>query len=238
MKGQMPKMGLRVRAEAVVLGAVLVGALALGGCSIGPFGAPPSASTILKRAAAIQITSEEYTNTTSVIFLGTNTSTSFDVKFTANPKRTDIAFALRLITANTTGELINDAATNTVYEKVTLPLAHGGKWFTSDKYNIVQTASDIGPFVDFKGMQDVKLVGSATVNGVAVWHLSRVGRDDVGTFTENIYLAQSDYRPVKIVVTRADTQSAHNNTTTIVFKAINDSSISIALPPADQIASA
>lgn len=233
----MPKMRLRGRAEAVVLSAALAGTLALGGCSIGPFGAPPSVSTILQKAAAIQITSEDFTEAFSGLVVGTNTSAMYEVKHTTNPDRTDIAFDITSPAGHAVGEIINDAVTNTSYEKLGEPASSAsGKWAKTGKFDVFQTASDIGPYLDFKDDTDAKLVGADTVNGVAVWHLTRdVPGGDAGAVTEDMYFAQSDFKPVKIVVKAT---GANASTTTIVFKAINDSSISVALPPADQIASA
>lgn len=230
-------MSLRARAEAVVLGAALAGTLALSGCSIGPFGAPPSAATILQKAAAIQITSEDFTEAFSGVEGGQNTSGSYEVKHTTNPNRTDITFDITSPEGKAAGEVINDAATNTSYEKLTDPASSAsGKWVKTDKFDVLQTASDIGPYLDFKDDTNAKLAGADTVNGVAVWHLTRdVSGGDTGSATEDMYFAQSDFKPVKIVL---KVTGANASTTTIVFKAINDSSISISMPPADQITGA
>lgn len=231
MRGQMPKMRLRGRAELVLLGIGLTGTLALGGCGIGPFGTlgAPSVSTILQKASAIQITSEDFTEAFGGLVGGMNSSGSYEVKHTTNPDRTDITFDIISPNGKAVGEVINDGATNTSYEKLAEPASStSGKWLKTDKFDVFQTASDIGPYLDFKDDTNAKLAGADTVNGTAVWHLTRdIPGGNTGSVTEDLYFAQSGFKPVKIVIKATGTNAS---TTTIAFKAINDNSISISLP--------
>lgn len=220
------------RLEMLATVLVAAGALCLAGCGIGPFGAPPSVSTILQKAATVQIASEDYTEAFTGRMGGANTKYTYEVKQTTNPNRMDITFSIDGPEGLVAGEAIHDAATNTSYEKLAQsPAGATGKWFETDKFDALQTSADIGPLMDFKDDTDAAVVGADSVGGQSVWHLTRHNSGDtVGNATEDLFFAQSDFKPVKIVVT---TSGADAGTLTIIFKAINDPSISISLPPTD-----
>lgn len=232
----------RLRALWLLL-ALLLGALVIAGCGVSGAGgiggaaptATPSASAILQKASAFKLTSGDIAMTFNGTSDGKTITGTFDDKMTQNPKRADITFTFTSDGQQFQGETISDDATNVTYTKLTQPaILDTGKWIKSAGSG---TSSVIDPstFTDFSSAKNAKLVGAETVNGIAVWHLTSTYTSSGSDFSGDLYIAQSDYHPVRISGKVAGSTPA---TVSMDFKSVNDGSISISLPPADQVQSA
>lgn len=223
-----------------LLPALLLGVLAVAGCGISGVGgaAPtvvPNATTILQKASAFKITSADLSMTLNGTADGKTISGTFEEKLTTNPKRSDVTYTFTSDDQQFQGETISDDATNASYTKLTQPaILNTGKWVKSSGTG---SAAIIDPstFTDFKDVKNAKLVGTDNVNGVAVWHLTSDYTSDGSDFTGDVYIAQSDYHPVRISGKVAGSTPA---TISIDYKSVNDGSVKISLPPADQVQSA
>lgn len=227
-----------------MLPALLLGTMVVAGCGAGGSGgigggaaptATPNASAILQKAAAFKITSADIVMTFNGTTDGKAITGTFDDKMTQNPKRSDIAYTFTSDGQQFQGETITDDATNASYTKLTQPaILDTGKWVKSAGGG---SAGLIDPstFTDFSGAKNAKLVGTDNVDGVAVWHLTSTYTSNGSDFTGDVYIAQSDYHPVRISGKIGGSTPA---TVSIDFKSVNTSSISISLPPADQVESA
>lgn len=223
-----------------LLPALLLGVLAVAGCGISGVGgaAPtvvPNATTILQKASAFKITSADLSMTLNGTADGKTISGTFEEKLTTNPKRSDVTYTFTSDDQQFQGETISDDATNASYTKLTQPaILNTGKWVKSSGTG---SAAIIDPstFTDFKDVKNAKLVGTDNVNGVAVWHLTSDYTSDGSDFTGDVYIAQSDYHPVRISGKVTGSTPA---TISIDYKSVNDGSVKISLPPADQVQSA
>lgn len=223
-----------------LLPALLLGVLAVAGCGISGVGgaAPtvvPNATTILQKASAFKITSADLSMTLNGTADGKTISGTFEEKLTTDPKRSDVTYTFTSDDQQFQGETISDDATNASYTKLTQPaILNTGKWVKSSGTG---SAAIIDPstFTDFKDVKNAKLVGTDNVNGVAVWHLTSDYTSDGSDFTGDVYIAQSDYHPVRISGKVAGSTPA---TISIDYKSVNDGSVKISLPPADQVQSA
>lgn len=223
-----------------LLPALLLGVLAVAGCGISGVGgsaptAVPNATTILQKASDFKITSADLAMTMNGTADGKTISGTFEEKLTTNPKRSDVTYTFTSDGQQFQGETISDDATNASYTKLTQPaILNTGKWIKSSGTGSAAIV-DPSTFTDFKDVKNAKLVGTDNVNGVAVWHLTSDYTSDGSDFTGDVYIAQSDYHPVRISGKVAGATPA---TISIDYKSVNDSSITISLPPDDQVQSA
>ena len=222
--------------------ALLFGALAVAGCGVSGGGTgrsatptPPSVSTILQKASAVKITSADMLMTIGGTSAGKAISGTADIKVTQSPQRYDVAFNLTSDGQQLVWETILDSATNASYTKFSQPAAlDTGKWVKSSGLGS-SDLFDVTSFTNYKDVKDAKLIGPDTINGVAVWHVTAQNTFSSETANEDLYLAQSDYHPVRIAAKVAGSTAG---TFTMDYKSINASSITISLPPADQVQSA
>ncbi|HEX6122623.1 MAG TPA: hypothetical protein VFY89_05655, partial [Ktedonobacterales bacterium] len=123
------------------------------------------------------------------------------------------------------GQLLGDSGTNWIK----LPIGE------------VSSVLDTSVFDKFEQLTEAKNVGADTLNGVSVWHLQGKQTYSGISATEDFYVRQDNYYPVKIVLKgdgsvpteiagSADAPSATVNITITVAK-IN-SGLTIALPAA------
>lgn len=227
------------------LPALLLGVMAVAGCGVsGGVGgsgggsatatATPNATAILQKASNFKITSADMAMTMNGTADGKTISGTFEEKLTTNPKRSDISYTFTSDGQQFQGETIVDGATNASYTKLTQPaVLNTGKWIKSDSAG-ASAVVDPSTFTDFKDVKNAKLVGTATVNGVAVWHLTSDYTSGGSTIAGDVFIAQSDYHPVRI---SGQVTGSTPATITIDYKSVNDGSINISLPPADQIQS-
>lgn len=228
---------------ALVLGAVVVAGCGVSGGTGGGAGsaaaatptATPSASVILQKASAFKITSADLAMTFNGTADGKAITGTFEEKLTETPKRSDTTFSFTSGGQQFEGETISDDATNATYTKLTQPsILNTGKWIKSSGTG-ASGMIDPSTFTDFKDVTNAKLVGTDNINGVAVWHLTGTSTGSGSDLTGDVYIAQSDYHPVRMSGKVGGSTPA---TVSIDYKAVNSSSISISLPPADQVQSA
>jgi hypothetical protein len=86
----------------------------------------------------------------------------------------------------------------------------------------------------YESLQNAKLVGAETLNGVNVWHLTGTGNSGGSNVAYDLYVRQDNYYPVKLVGKSSGTDQG---TLTIDFTGVNTGA-TISLPPADQVQSA
>ncbi|HKS69179.1 MAG TPA: hypothetical protein VJQ45_02075 [Ktedonobacterales bacterium] len=186
---------------------------------------------------------------------------------TLKPRRSQADMTMALADAslpqnfNLTDTIIVDYASQTGYIKMSggmLPGAASGKWYKMSFASVGGLGADTSMYVDYSKLKDAKLIGSETINGVAVWHLrakedlsqavpgstltgsgSSTGASNSvsGTATLDYYFRQDNYRPVKIGMAGNETMSGLGTATTtgeMDFTAFN-TGVSIALPPANEV---
>jgi hypothetical protein len=137
-----------------------------------------------------------------------------------------------------------------------LPGASSEKWYSMSFASVGSFGADTSMYLDYSKLKDATLVGSETINGVAVWHL-RAKQDvnqsvpvpsgntppssasnSVGmNATSDYYFRQDNYRPVKVVIAGTDTLSGFGTMTMsgeMDFTSFN-TGISITLPPPSDV---
>lgn len=226
-----------------LLPALLLGVVAIAGCGVSGAGgiggaaptATPSASVILQKASAFKLTSADLVMTFNGTSDGKTITGTFEEKMTQNPKRSDITFTFTSDGQQFQGETISDDASNASYTKLTQPaILNTGKWIKSASGGAAGMV-DPSTFTDFASAKNAKLVGTDNVLGIPVWHLTSSFTSAGSDFTGDVYIAQSDYHPVRISGKVGGSTPA---TVSIDYKSVNSNSISISLPSADQVQSA
>jgi hypothetical protein len=217
--------------------AMLAGVLSLAACGVGATGsvAPtptptPSAQQILQRASAVSINDAAFTFSGTVTSAGQTTNISGSGKFTKSPARFEMQISGTFSGIQISPTFIVDAATNTVYIKFG-PNSLGispDVWYkgaaTGSLGSFASIGSEIAGSAGYSSLTNVTLVGTDTVNGVAVWHVR--GTDKNGA-TDDVYVRQDNYYPVKVIV------SGNGTNLTITFTSVN-TGVSITLPTQTQ----
>ena len=229
-----------VVALALVLG--FVGVLAFKGGSHGGVSASatptatPSAAQILAKVQAFNYTDASFTMSLNFTDQGQTITGTGSGKITKNPSRADIQFAFPITSQGTTYnvqiEVIVDG--NTTYTMISgIPgVATDGKWVES----ATSANSGLTPFDPSQvtnlggGLSNATLVGSETLDGVAVWHLKGTDTSSSGGSVD-IYVRQDDYQPVKADFTET---GAIGGSLSVVFTGFN-TGITISTPPANQV---
>jgi hypothetical protein len=199
-----------------VLPVLCAAAMTLAACSSsGPSasGTPTGTSTASQAAAILNHAKQAPLKDATFSFvLGTassptsatpTASTSGSGRLTTNPARTDLMFTgVQVQGFATSAEVIVDQATGTYY--VNVP-ALSSQWLKVDPASL---GVDIGvvTILDYDGLQNLTLVGTETINGVATWHIQgtkqitkTIAQGNVSiTRTEDYWFRQSDYYPMKI----------------------------------------
>jgi hypothetical protein len=98
-------------------------------------------------------------------------------------------------------------------------------WYKMPFASVDGLGADTSMYIDYSKLKNAKLIGSETVNGVAVWHLratedieqsapglgaisARTTAGSVGlNATTDYYFRKDNYRPVKVVISGTDTLS-------------------------------
>lgn len=160
----------------------------------------------------------------TITLSGTSSGTAFDGsgsgKFTTSPGRASITINATVSGQQVEIDVITDDSTNTTYTRI--PLL-SSPWTKSP---IGSSGFNTGSLGNFQ-MTNATLVGTEQVNGVAVYHVQ--GQDSTdSTATGDLYARTDTYQPVRYAVKSSGT------TATIDFTSCN-SSITINLPPADQV---
>jgi hypothetical protein len=192
-------------------------------------------------------------------------------KETLSPRRTQMDTTMNLTGLPSIGQTssggqaitmstIVDYASSTGYIKMSglsfLPGASADTWYSTSFASLGEFGADTSMYLDYSKLKDATLVGSETLNGVAVWHLRAkedvnqslsglagsstgpTGSSSVGVnATTDYYFRQDNYRPVKVVIAGTDTLSGLGTMmmkTEMDFTSFN-TGISITLPAANEV---
>jgi hypothetical protein len=161
----------RLRAIWLALLAATLGALALVACGTTTQVATPDANAILQQASQVNITDATFDLTFAGPISGRAVNGTGDGTFTKNPKRTQYSLTIPVTANGTTTQIkvetITDTATKTDYTQTTTN-GVAGKWTKSPSTSDSLNADDL---TDFTTFSNAKVIGSETLNGVAVWHI-------------------------------------------------------------------
>lgn len=228
-------------------GALLVmGVLALSACGIGGGGkatptATPNTAQIVAKVKALQFKDATFTMTANFTTSGQSINGTGSGKITKSPDRSDIQFTFPLTVAGASYNVQIEAITDgsTTYTKIdSTPEIPGfstnGIWTKdttgSGTGNLFGNTSQFG---DFSGIaSNATLVGTDTVNGVAVYHLKGTDSSTSGG-TVDMYVRKDNYQPVKADFTETGDTAG---TFSLVFTGWN-TGISISTPSPDQVSS-
>jgi hypothetical protein len=120
-------------------------------------------------------------------------------KLTTQPKRTDTTVSITIAGKPILDETITDG--QDIYRKV----ANQPKWNKSSLNKVGFAPSSDFLALDYDQMKGGTLIGSESINGVTTWHLSSMGPSHGSStgsavLTENLWLRQDNYYPVKITL--------------------------------------
>ena len=209
-------------AAAAVIGAVVVLA-ACGGSpnsrtstTTGAAASSPSAGTSPQAQQILQRVQQANLQSANVNVLATETSASRGTvttstgKITLRPARAQLSTSLS--SASTSSGTAQRQAQE-VYDNgyLYIKLGNQTKWTRYTKPNASNTtsgaASQAAPYISLQNlakMQNVQVVGTETVNGVTTYHLHATGSQAANgqsvTYTEGLWVNQSNYQPVKMMV--------------------------------------
>ena len=223
---------------------LLVSVLALAACGLGGGGAKatptatPGAAQILAKVKGLQFKDATFTMNFTFMEQGQNITGSGGGKITKNPDRSDIQLAFPLAISgsqyNVQYEVITDGGTTYTMISGIPGLSTNGMWTKgttdSSSSSPFGNTSQFGDFTSNFGSPT--LVGTDTVNGVAVYHLKGTDTTTAGSVID-LYVRKDNYQPVKADFTETGSTSGNF---TLIFTAFN-SGISIATPSPDQVSS-
>lgn len=239
----MSRQGMRLTVGALLM----MGVLALSACGIGGSGkasptATPSAAQIVAKVKALQFKDATFTMTLNFTTSGQTINGTGSGKITKSPDRSDIQFAFPLSVAGSSFNVQLEEITDgtTTYTKIdSTPAIPGfstnGMWTkgstSSSSTNPFGSTSQFGDFTNT--LTNATLVGTDSVNGVAVYHLKGTDTSSSSGGTVDVYVRKDNYQPVKADFTETGSTPG---TFSLVFTGWNTGA-SIALPPADQVTS-
>jgi hypothetical protein len=233
----------RLKANWVASGLLVLGALAVSGCAAGGLGlaqptATPDAKTILANVQKIQYKDIEFKLTLAGSASGSSATGDANGVITTSPKRAKISFNLTSSGQQVAFDSIEDIDGNTLYVKFSgtvIPGLPTDKWIKADAngaFSSLTSAFDPNQLTNFNNMTNVKLKGSETVDGVAVWHLTGTQTNSGNTANVDLFVRQDNYYPYKAIIHA--TGSTGSGDVTITFTGINTGA-TVELPPADQV---
>jgi hypothetical protein len=211
------------RLAAWLMPALLVGVMSLAACGASSTStqATPtptlSAQQILQNADHATISDMAFTLSGTENISGTTGSITGSAKVTKSPARVEMTITIPYTGTQLSVSFIVDAPTSTVYIKFG-PNALGvpsNVWYKDSTTGTLGSSfasigSQLTSPTNYTNLQNPTLVGSETINGVAVWHIR--GTDSSGStptagatstsgVTDDLYLRQDNYYPVKVVIT-------------------------------------
>jgi hypothetical protein len=231
-----------------------LGLLTLAGCGLSGTGtvgvratATPTfevtAASVLQHAQSVKFTDVTFTMTLDSSLLGglgslggqTGASgpMTMTIKTTTNPKRADVTMSFTVNGQQSGIEMISDDKTNTTYMRFTPPIVPGDDKWTKSSGMGLASLYDPSLYLNFSAVQNPTLVGQATLNGIAVWHVTAQSSFGNDKASEDIYVRADNFEPYQLKYTISGTT---NESITMTFVAIN-SHLTIALPPASQVQS-
>jgi uncharacterized protein DUF2092 len=233
-RAQDVKAGLPAFSSKPMLAAMLVVAalFVFAGCGApGATQAKPTptltAQQILTKAQAAHLTDETFTITMQGSAAGTSLDVTGDGKGTENPAR--MAMTLSMVVSGTTltMDMVVDLTTNTTYTKITAPAElASNKWTKATDTSSTLPTSDLQLSAQYSKLTNAKLVGSEQVNGKNTYHIQ--GGVPSTTGTVDLYIGQTDYLPVKMVLNSTGDSAIQM---TVTYTAVN-TGITIDLPAA------
>ncbi len=250
----LPKTGFTSLVLVALVG--LLALLALAACSRTTARAnvtpSPSAAAILQQASQASYKDVTFALTFTMTTQGQTVTGTGSGKATTHPVRVDELLSFPLVvsgkTLQVTAESIIDVATNAAYVKYTGIPGHTTRW---TKVSLSAVAASMGidysSLTSFNSLQNARVIGAETIDGVAVWHI----RADFGatstpttstpaakastptatatpavTTTADVYIRQDNSYPVK--------ETAHTSGSTPIDMTVTftkyDSGLSITLP--------
>jgi hypothetical protein len=229
----------------------LLALLTLAGCGVPLLSAgptptptpPPDPATLLRQASTADWRDVTFTISFNANELGQAVNGTGSGKATKSPQRVELHLTLPLTIEGTTSQIaideVVDSATSTAYSRISgIPgLPSSGQWTKSPINAAISSGSPVDPtsITNFSGLQNAKLIGAGTLNGVAVWHIQATQTQAGTTATTDIYIRQDNHYPLKVTAhaTVASTPDATNTATTtdatILFTQYN-SGVTITLP--------
>lgn len=186
-----------------------------------------TAQQILTKAQAAHLTDETFTITMQGTANGTSLDVTGDGKGTESPAR--MAMTLSMVVSGTTlsMDMVVDLTTNTTYTRITAPAElASNKWTKATDNSSTLPTSDLQLSAQYSKLTNAKLVGSEQVNGKNTYHIQ--GGVPSTTGTVDLYIGQSDYLPVKMVLNSTGDSAIQM---TITYTAVN-TGITIDLPAA------
>lgn len=186
-----------------------------------------TAQQILTKAQAAHLTDETFTITMQGTASGAALDVTGDGKGTENPAR--MAMTLSMVVSGTTltMDMVVDLATNTTYTKITAPTElASNKWTKATDTSGTLPTSDLQLSAQYSKLTNAKLVGSEQTNGKNTYHIQ--GGVPSTTGTVDLYIGQTDYLPVKMVLNSTGDSATQM---TVTYTAVN-TGITIDLPAA------
>jgi hypothetical protein len=182
--------------------------------------ATPSAATILANAVVVQqkqIKDFEFSMKLGLTTNSTTLSSDLTGTETASPNRTDLVITnVSVAGTQSSGEIIIDAATNATYIMIAGPSLLGlptGEWLKTTWGSFLNPLPiDPTQFSDLSQLSGATLIGSETLDGIAVWHLQATKMIDSSTAVIDLYI-RKDNQLYEIVANVSGTSSG-----TITFK--------------------
>ncbi len=225
---------------------------------------PPTAASVLRQAQTAKITDLSFTATGTFAsslgaILGGQSADGASLSFQADvtgtlttaPQRAHLALALGQ-QQGVAVEIITDAASQTGYVRLPVLAQVGldtGQWIAVPLDGLASYL-DTSIFINFEHLTKATLVGSETIQGVAVYHLrgAQQLQAGIGSATEDFYVRQDNAYPVRVSIQSAVTtptqatdgasagsRPAATVKVIITFTGVNTGS-TIALPSGSQVA--
>ena len=219
-----PAFPFRYLAAAAVIGTVVALAACSGSPSsrtsttTGAAASSPSAGTSTSPQAQqiLQRVQQANLQSANVNVLATETSSSRGTvststgQITLHPARAQLSTSL---SSASTSSGTTQRQAQEVYDNgyLYVKLGNQTKWTRYTGPTVSNTTSEAAgqaaPYVSLQNlaqMQNVQLVGTETVNGVTTYHLrgtgSQAANGQSATYTEGLWVSQSNYQPVKMMV--------------------------------------
>lgn len=227
---------------------LLAGMLGLAACGVasspGATTTPtPTAAQILQSASNVSIKDMAFTFTLTMTASGQTTNASGSAELTKTPSRVEMSISVPVSGTPISFMFIADAATNISYAKfgpnsLGLPTT---VWYKISIGSALGSLTSLGnlasSYANYSSLTNTTLVGSDTINGVAVWHIHgtdtsgatpTAGTTPTGSTTVDVYFRKDNYYPVQATITGGGLNM------TITFTGIN-TGLTIALPPASEV---
>ena len=157
----------------------------------------PTVQQILARAQNARLTDETFTFTMDDTFGPLPITANGTGNATAQPVRIAVTMNMTIGDVTELSDQVFDVATGDTYMKITAPASLATNRWEKNPDAALLTASDWEVIPPYGKLNDVTLIGSDRLNGVAVWHIQGTFVDGNSNKVSDIFVRQSDYLPVK-----------------------------------------